>query len=491
MKKIIFALLILVCALLFSCATDSGSDIAVENGTPHVIAGGPEAATAGKTAASASSLISNPVYAKWVAEYEVAGNPSFFGKPLIVDNAAFADIPADVRTRKEKAEALADQNRFLDAWYAYGEDDSEYIVALKILHAIDCFTDTIMNQMFVFTNLAPDQDLNEYRENPSQKGEKVFWDPVEAAETYVAENCNGVMPHILEMALACYYECSAFEFGDDWFMDMEDTYELSVEYFKKTIVAGVYNDYALYRSIDSFLSAGYISEALEVIHCLELSQPDYSYHYYQEALAYMYMGEYQKAKSCAAKAVLLSQIPTDAAAGAQIFADAFMYDNQDINSALAVIEAAKPYMLDEYYEYNVFKALDIMLYGNQMGKHSYNEDIIRELTDAFAYEPHDDDYLWSLTDLFYSYECPEIGIRWMVSILPDWKEDNLASGRLNFELGQLYVQVGDWQKALECFTNAEVQLKAAGVYDTATSNIPYYQNVCREQMLSQPQKNKI
>lgn len=438
----------------------------------------------------ALELAGDPVIGKWAAKYTFAQNPTFYGAPLITDNAAFADIPADVKARKDAAEAFEKENRFLDAWNAYGEDDNEYIVALKIMSLIEDWSDTMMHQMFVLSNLSPDQDLYEYRESASQTGEKIFYDPVEKAEEWAAAH-DGVMPPIIDLALGCYYQDAAMTFGDEWIMLQEDAYEISVDYFKKAISAGVYNDYALFNAVDAFLAAGYINEGLEIIHCLELGEPEYGFHFYQEARAYMCLGEYQNALPCAARSIIYAVYEEDVAAGAQIMADAFMYDSTDTKSALAVLDVAKPYMGETYYLGPVFMSLDVLMYAkNRYPAASYDEQICDVLSDAFAWEYSDDGYLYELTDYFYSYGYMDLGIQWLKGIMSEYDSEPLAYGNLNFELGQLYMQVADYQAALDCFNLAEENLKKAGVFNPDTSNIPYYQKQCREQLIGQPKKNK-
>lgn len=480
--------MVLACALLFSCATDNGAESsAVEITLPSVSV---EQEETEKTFIAAA-LSDDPIIGKWAAKYVFAQNPQFNGIPLITDNAAFADIPADVKARKDAAEALEEQNRFLDAWYAYGEDDNEYIVALKIMCLIDDWTDTIMHQGFLLSNLEPGQDLYEYRESVDQQGEVIFYDPVEQAKKWASEHCNGVMPHILEMALGCYYQSAAMTFEDEWIIPLEDTYELSVEYFKKAITAGVYNDYSLFKAVDAFLAAGYFNEGLELIHCLELGEPDYCFHFYQEARAYMCKGEYQNALPCAARAILCSTIPEDVTEAAQVMADGFMYDSTDVESALAVLETARPYMNEYFFMGPNFMCLDILMFAkNRYPAADYDGKIIRVLNDSFAWEYHDGNYLYELTDYFYNWGYTEFGIEWLEMSCKEYGWDPLASGNLNFELGQFYLQVGDYQGALDCFNLAEKKLTEAGVYDAATSNIPYYQKLCREQLLGTPNKNK-
>ncbi len=482
--------MIFVCALLFSCATNSGAADSDESESAGRDAVQP-VTPAPESGYFALKLADDPVFAEWLSKYTFERSPSFNGIPLISDNAAFDAIPADVKARKEAAEALEDENRFLDAWYSYGEDDNEYIVALKILCLIEDWTDTIMHQAFVLSNLEPGQDLYEYRENMNQTGEKVFWDPVEKAEEYVEQYCDGVMPHIIELALGCYYQDAALTFGDEWIIPLEDTYEISAEYFKKAITAGVYNDYSLFKSVDTFISAGYLSDALAIVHCLEIGEPEYCFHFYQEARTYMIMGEYQKALPCAARGIVYATVPDDVSACAMLMADAFMYDRTDTESALAVMNATKPYMGDMYFMSPVFMTLDILMYAkNRYPGASFDKQIISELNDAFAWECSDSGYLWELTDYFYNYQFIDLGITWIEGILQDYEGDCLAYGNLNFELGQFYLQTADYQKALDCFNAAEESLTEAGAYNAATSNIPYYQEVCNEQLLSQPKKNK-
>lgn len=482
--------MVLACALLFSCATDNGADSsASENNLTLINAGSgiPE-----EESFIAAALADDPVIGLWASKYEFALNPVLNGVLLITDNAAFDKIPADVKERKDKAEALCDENCFYDAWLAYGESDSEYIVALKIMHLIDSWSDTYMHQDFVLTNLPSDLDLYDYRENPTLKGETVFWDPVEEAEAYVKKNCGGVMPHIIELALGCYYQDAAITFGDEWIMPLEDAYETSADYFMRAFNAGVYNDYAVFKAIDSLLYAGFIEEGLELVHCLELGEPDYCFHFYQEARAYMCLEEYEKALSCAARAILYSTIPDDVSAAAGVMADAFMYGSSDVKNALAVLEAAKPYMGEVYYLSSVFMNLDILMYAkNRYPGADYDGQIIQTLDDAFAYEPDDSDYLWELADYFYNYGFIDLGITWIEGALPGYSSNDLASGNLNFELGQLYLQFSEWQKALDCFNKAEIQLKAAGAYNLSTSNIPYYQDVCQKALKDEPVRNGI
>ena len=480
--------MILVCALLFSCATNDGAASGAAGGKPAVVDGqilGPD-----DRPYLALDLENDPIIGKWAAKYTFAQNPTFFGAPLITDNAAFGNIPEDIKARKTAAEELERQNRFLDAWKAYGEDDNEYIVAIKIMSLIEDWSDTMMHQMFVLSNLEPDQDLYEYRESANQTGEKIFYDPVEQAEKWAAAN-GGVMPPIIELALGCYYQDAALTFGDEWIMTQEDAYELSVEYFKKAIVAGVYNDYSLFKAVDSFLSAGYFNDGLEILHCLELGEPDYSFHFYQEARAYMCKGEYQNAMPCAARSIIYGTYVEDIAASAQVLADAFMYDSTDSESALAVLDAVKPYIGETYFMGPVFMSLDILMYAkNRYPAAGYDERIMSELTDAFAWEYSDGDYLYELTDYFYNYGFIDLGIKWLNSIMQEYAREPLAYGNLNFELGQLYMQIADYQNALDCFNAAETNLKAAGAFYPETSNIPYYQKQCREQLIGSPKKNK-
>lgn len=502
--------MVLACALLFSCATDSktvsGNDAAPED-VPLVAAEAEvsdfaETETAEKSVSAGDEKISSvlghmlsavPVYAEWSAKYEPEQEPLFNGIPLFPGHAAFDNLPDDIRARKDTAEELCDQNRFLDAWYAYGEDDNEYIIALKIMHLIDCYTDTIDHQIFILSNLEPDQDLYEYRDNFSQKGEHIFWDPVEVADTYVADCCDGVMPDILKMALGCYFESVAYVFGDEWTIPLENVYELSAEYFTESIAAGAYNDYSLYTSVDSYLSAGYFSNAIAILHCLEQLEPELSYHYYREALAYEYSGDYQKALPAAARAALLSTIPEDLSAAVHLFADAFMYEGRQVENALNAIEAAKPIVLPVYYDDLSFQNLEILLYAaiNGCEGRDYEVCILSELTGAFSAYPEDSNYLWSLTDYFYTYYQIPLGIAWITSVLPEWENEPLSAGNLNFELGQLYIQTDDYQKALDCFNKAEEYLTEAGIYDSVTNTIPYYQNLCRENLLVTEKDNTI
>lgn len=481
--------MVLACALLFSCATDneviSSDEILEETIVAQPVVIVPEIEYI------APGLKDNQLIAAWAEKYQFAQNPSFYGIPLIVDNSAFGAIPDDILARKQAAENLADQNRFLDAWYAYGEDDNEYIIALKIMDLCDTFTDSVMHQIFVLSNLEPDEDLYEYRENPSQSGETLFWDPVSVAENYVTSHCNGVMPHILEMALGCYYHSAILEFGDDWIMPAEDAFELAAEYFKKAIVSGTYNDYALFHCADTFMAAGYIDDALDVIHCLELSEPEYNVNFYLEAQAFMCKGEYQKALPCLARCLLYATTPDDIIAGAELMADAFMYDSRDVSNALVIMNATKPYMGDAYYFRSVFMMLDILMFAkNRYPEAAYDELILSELSEAFAWENSDADYLYALTDYFYNYGYIDFGIQWIESILTEYKDNWNAFGNLNYELAQFYLQQSDYQAALDCFNLAEEYLTKAGIYNPEMSNIPYYQKQCQEQLLSQPKKNK-
>lgn len=489
MKKFLVLLMVLACALLFSCATNSDAASDASGKNPTVINAGPGARNDSFIAAA---LADDPLIGKWAAKYEFAQNPVFNGVPLIVDNGAFLTIPADIKARKEKAEALMDENRFLDAWYAYGDDDNEYIIALKILHVIDVWVDTIQHQVFVLSNLEPDQNVYEYRDSPNQKGETLFFDPAEVAKQYTDKYCDGIMPPILELALGCYYEDAAATFGEDWILPLDDTYELSTDYFTSAICAGVYNNYALDRAVNAFIGAGYFTDALELVHCLELCETDYGYNFYQEARAYMCKGEYQNAIPCAARALVYSTVPEDVSAYAQIMADGFMYDSGDVSSALAVLNAAKPYMDDLYYFSSVFMKLDILMYAkNRYPGGDYGGLIKDTLSDAFAFEYRDANYLYELTDYFYNYDFIDLGIEWIEGILKDYDGDPAAYGNLNFELGQFYLQAQNYERALTCFNTAEENLKEAGLFDPDTSNIPYYQKLCREQLLSNPKKNKI
>lgn len=500
--------MVLACALLFSCATDSetasGNDTVPEV-TPLVsavseIPASTEPAEKNlstgdekKSSVLGHTLSAVPVYAEWSAKYEPEQNPLFKGIPLISGHTAFDSIPDDIRARKVCAEELCDQNRFLDAWYAYGEDDNEYIIALKIMHLIDFYTDTIDHQIFVLSNLEADQDLYEYRDNFSQKGEHIFWNPVEVVDAYVADYCEGVMPHILEMAMGCYFESVAYVFGDEWTSPQEDVYELSVEYFSRSIAAGAYNDYSLYTSVDAFLSAGYFSDAIAILQCLEQLEPEFSYHYYREALAYEYSGNYQKALPAAARAALLSTVPEDLSSAVHVFADSFMYEGRQVENALDAIEAAKPLVLPVYYDDLSFKSIEILLYAaiNGYEGRNYETFILSALTDAFSVYPEDCNYLWALTDYFYTYYQIPLGIAWITSVLPDWDTEPLPAGNLNFELGQLYIQTGDYQKALDCFNKAEEYLTEAGVFDSVTNTIPYYQNLCCENLFMLDKDNSI
>lgn len=477
--------MILVCALLFSCATDSSSDSAVNAGTPVI--DGIETGTS----LLGHQLEEYSIFTKWAAKYQISHEPVFDGVALIPDNSAFANIPADIKERKDLAESLKDQNRFLDAWKAYGDDDSEYIIALKTMDIVDTYTDTVMYQMFILSNLEPDQDLYEYRENYLQDGETVFWDPVEVIEAFVDENCDGVTPPVLDLALGCYYQSAALYLEDEWIMTVDSAYSISAEHFANAINAGVYNDYSLFKAVDAFMSAGYYDEAIEILHCLEMSDPEYCYHYYREALTYMYKGEYQNAMPAAAYAALLSATDEDVAASTNILANAFMYDSNDAETAIAVLDAGKTLSGDVYYRDTVFLKLDILMYAKYRNSGTdYDETIMQELTEAFSWEPEDDDYLFNLTDFFYSYGLYDIGIDWLTDVLPVWQDKPLSEGNLYFELGQLYMQKENWTDALSAFNNAESCLKEAGVFDMETSNIPYYQKECRERILSQPKKNK-
>lgn len=491
--------MILVCALLFSCATsDEAASPAAdrEAGIPTVASSLSEdtgSASGKNSAALGRKLSAVPVYAEWAAAYVPELHPVFNGVQLIPDNSAFDSMPADVKARRDKAEDFCNQNRFLDAWYAYGEDDNEYIIALKILHLLDCHTDTIMHQIFVLSNLEPDQNLNEYRNSFSQTGEKIFWDPVEAVDTYTAEKCGGVIPHILELAMGCYFESAAIIFGDEWTVPLEDVYELAVEYFTRAIAAGVYNDYTLYMSVDSFLSAGYYTDALEILHCLELGDPEYGFHYYQEAMAHMCLGDYDKAKAASAKAALFSPEVADLAAAVRVFSDAFMYDGRQTDNALNVIEAAKPLIQQVYYEDTVFQALDIMLFAkiNGFTDRKYDDAIRSEMTAAFAAYSEEADYLWTLTEYFYNYDQIPLGIQWITSVLPDWEDTPIAAGNLYYELGQFYMQFDEYQLALDAMNRCEELLTEAGVFDPERTNVTYYQKYCSEQLLIQSKGNGI
>lgn len=500
--------MILVCALLFSCATDNGTasgNDAVPEEAP-IVSSVPEIPASTESAeknlntgdekissALGHMLSAVPVYAEWSAKYEPEQNPLFNGIPLIAGHAAFDSIPDDIRARKDSAEELCDQNRFLDAWYAYGEDDNEYIIALKIMHLIDCYTDTIDHQIFVLSNLDPDQDLYEYRDSFSQKGEHIFWDPVEVVDVYVADYCDGVMPHILEMAMGCYFESIAYVFGDEWTIPQEDVYELSVEYFSRSIAAGAYNNYSLYTSVDAFLSAGYFSDAIAILQCLEQLEPEFSYHYYREALAYEYSGNYQKALPAAARAALLSTVPEDLSSAVHVFVDSFMYEGRQVENALDAIEAAKPLVLPVYYDDLSFQSIEILLYAaiNGYEGRNYETFILSALTDAFSVYPEDTGYLYTLTDYFYSYYQIPLGIAWITSILPDWEDNLIASGNLYFELGQLYIQTENYQQALDAFNRCEELLTEAGTFNADSTTVTYYQQFCRENLQLVERDNSI
>lgn len=494
--------MILVCALLFSCAT--GSNAASENtDEPLVIDGVADggvlaenddaSARTGKKQLPGSLLSTVPVYKEWAAKYEFIQQPEFNGIPLISNNSAFDNLPPDIQARKDKAEDFCNQNRFLDAWYAYGPDDNEYIIALKILHMIDCYTDTIMHQIFVLTNLDLDQNLFDYRDSFSQSGEKIFWDPVEVVDTYTKEKCDGVIPHILEMAMGCYFQDAAITFGDEWLVPLEDAYELSVEYFTRAIAAGVYNDYALSVSVDSFLCSGYFTDVLDILHCLELGDSENCYYYYEEAVAYMYGKEYQKSMAAAARAAVLSDNEDKLAASVRVFSDALMYDGRQVEKALAVIDGAKDLILSNYYNDTVFQKLEILLFAlvNDFEGRDYKACAFDEMTKAFATYPDDEAYLYELMDYFYGYNILPMGTEWILSILPEWEDRPEAAGGLYFELGQCYLMYDEYQLALDALDKAEEKLTEAGKYDPSISSIPYYKSMCEDQLFVQQKGNSI
>lgn len=344
----------------------------------------------------------------------------------------------------------------------FDPDDNKPAVALLKSEIVEeYFVTSISHQMFALKDLAPGEDIMDYRGKQGNYTMHSFA-PNEVLEALIAKNPEDCR---LYAGLGHFYYEAYTHYTGNWLRTDEELFGLIQSNYTKAI-EGKCANYEAYEALGFVaLSSEKYNEAIPLyLEGIRLNK-DYATLYYNVAYAYLYTDDRANALKYGQTAYNLYNDVTYKADAARMVGIAYHEQGDNLN---AITWYEKANATDPRNFYTLRPLLKLYVEGA-----SPKADAIRD--ELFSIDPLDGDMYGILEDV-YADEKPFLEA-FYTKKLSDYKTNNEVSGTLHFYIGALYAEDNKPKahehllKAKEHFT--KIEGVDSGVLDIIEDSLEY------------------